>query len=390
MRGDVIQGPRRTWRVKASFKCTTRNVVFAIRCSRCSKLYVGETKRRLADRVTEHLRSIRLNTPSLPVATHFNQPGHFINDLQVCVAISCDRETDRKLKEEKLIYSLGTLAPHGMNVSFRAFPIPETKNRDVLLTINNLTSGLTNSNPLAILECLTDIGPNICLVVERNGNETWLFAFHLDEEGNRPIVKELFTHKFDKHIRTFPFLVIIPPEAAFDVNAQYTYECSTPVEIILKEDDLYMKIGTDMATFVSVPQTLTLNRYKRIDENNKVGDGPDGGIPVAISTSTPPSNVERDAEQGSDDYDPMCVEGNTEGPLGVVVFPPWMTEPGEIPQNNMFFLTSLAPRGDAVFEAANTTEEQLYISSVDNQDPSVLIASLEKSSADFRVIRSDS
>nr|XP_054757394.1 uncharacterized protein LOC129263511 [Lytechinus pictus] len=156
-------------------------------------------------------------------------------------------------------------------------------------------------------------------VVERNGNETWLFAFHLDEEGNRPIVKELFTHKFDKHIRTFPFLVIIPPEAAFDVNAQYTYESSTPVEIILKEDDLYMKIGTDMATFVSVSQTLTLNLYKRIDENNKVGDGPDGGIPVAISTSTPPSNVERDAEQGSDGDDPMCVEGNTEGPLGVVV-----------------------------------------------------------------------
>ncbi|XP_063952133.1 uncharacterized protein LOC129255387 [Lytechinus pictus] len=127
MRGDVIQGPRRTWRVKASFKCTTRNVVYAIRCSRCSKLYIGETKRRLADRVTEHLRSIRLNTPGLPVATHFNQPGHFINDLQVCVAIPCDRETDRKLKEEKLIYSLGTLAPHGMNVSFRAFPMPETK-----------------------------------------------------------------------------------------------------------------------------------------------------------------------------------------------------------------------------------------------------------------------
>ncbi|XP_041467042.1 uncharacterized protein LOC121417411 [Lytechinus variegatus] len=262
------------------------------------------------------------------------------------------------------------------------------RNRDVLLSINNLTSGLTNSSPLAILECLTDIGPNIALVVERNGNETWLFAFHLDEEGNRPIVKELFTHKFDHHIRTFPFSVIIPPNAAFDVAAQYTYDSSTPVQIILKEDDQYMEIDTDKATFVPASQTLTLNLYERIDKRNEVGDG---GIPVAISTPTPHSNVEKGAESGSYCHDPMCVEGVSEGPLGVVVFPSWMTEPNTvIPQNNMFFLTSLDPTGDAVFEAANTPQELYMISSVDNQDPSVLLASLGKSIADFRVIRVDS
>nr|XP_054767555.1 sulfotransferase 1C2A-like [Lytechinus pictus] len=54
---------------------------------------LGETKRRLADRVTEHLRSIRLNTPGLPVATHFNQPGHFINDLQVIYVARNPKDT---------------------------------------------------------------------------------------------------------------------------------------------------------------------------------------------------------------------------------------------------------------------------------------------------------
>nr|XP_054757398.1 uncharacterized protein LOC129263515 [Lytechinus pictus] len=205
---------------------------------------------------------------------------------------------------------------------------------------------------------------------------------------NRPIVKELFTHKFDHHVRTFTFPVIIPPEAAFDVAAQYAYESSAPVQIILKEDDHYMEIDTEKATFVPASQTLTLNFYERIDKRNEVGEG---GIPVAISTSTPYHNVERDAESGSYCHDPMCVEGVSEGPLGVVVFPYWMTERGTvIPQNNMFFLSSLAPTGDAVFEAANTQEELYMVSSVDNQDPSVLIASLDKSSADFRVILLDS
>lgn len=64
-----IQGP--SFMVTDRFSCISTNVVYILSCKRCNILYVGETKRRLAVRITEHLRSIDLNLPGFPVATHF-------------------------------------------------------------------------------------------------------------------------------------------------------------------------------------------------------------------------------------------------------------------------------------------------------------------------------
>ncbi|KAJ8033518.1 hypothetical protein HOLleu_23779 [Holothuria leucospilota] len=49
------------------FTRTSANVVYVLICKRCNILYVGETKRRLAHRVTEHLRSIKQNLPGFPL-----------------------------------------------------------------------------------------------------------------------------------------------------------------------------------------------------------------------------------------------------------------------------------------------------------------------------------
>ena len=54
---------------------------------RCPLLYIGETGRNLRSSFSEHLRSIRNNTPMFPMAHHFNSTGHSISDVQVrCVA----------------------------------------------------------------------------------------------------------------------------------------------------------------------------------------------------------------------------------------------------------------------------------------------------------------
>ena len=98
-------------------------MIYAITCTRCEKNYFGETKRRLADRFTEHLRSIKLNFPGLPVASHFNSSGHSIFNARVSVVTSCINDTHRKTEEERLIYNLGTLEPRGMNVRFNSFPV---------------------------------------------------------------------------------------------------------------------------------------------------------------------------------------------------------------------------------------------------------------------------
>ncbi|KAJ8046455.1 hypothetical protein HOLleu_05127 [Holothuria leucospilota] len=114
-----ILGPNNNrFNVHQHFTCISANVVYVLVCKRCNILYVGETKRRLADRVTEHLRSIKQNLPGFPVATHFNPPSTCsIRDLMVLAAISCrGSDHDRLAAENRLIMKLGTLSPHGLNV----------------------------------------------------------------------------------------------------------------------------------------------------------------------------------------------------------------------------------------------------------------------------------
>ena len=121
--GNTIRDPLRNWNVLGSYTCISSNVIYAITCTRCEKLYIGETKRRLADRLTEHLRSIKINFPGLPVAAHLNSSEHSIFSAMVSVVTSCVNDTYRKTEEERLIYNLGTLEPRGMNVGFHSFPV---------------------------------------------------------------------------------------------------------------------------------------------------------------------------------------------------------------------------------------------------------------------------
>ena len=101
----TIKGPKSTWHVKNHFTCTTTNIIYAITCTACHSVYVGETKRRLADRITEHLRSIRLNTPGLPVAQHFNLPGHSSENVKVCGLMQCPGVTTKNESSRKNVSS---------------------------------------------------------------------------------------------------------------------------------------------------------------------------------------------------------------------------------------------------------------------------------------------
>ncbi|KAJ8026637.1 hypothetical protein HOLleu_31530 [Holothuria leucospilota] len=109
--------------VNQHFTCTSTNLIYILVCGRCNCLYVGETKRRLADRITEHLRSIKQNLQGYPVATHFNPPSPCsIKDLAVTAALMCrGSDRDRQTAENRLIMKLGTLSPHGLNIRMDLF-----------------------------------------------------------------------------------------------------------------------------------------------------------------------------------------------------------------------------------------------------------------------------
>ena len=92
---------------------------YCISCRRCPVLYIGETGRMLRERTGEHLRAITRNPPGFPVAEHFNKPSHGLDDMVVCCVKQCRGTNDAKRRDEmRLIFHLGTLRPHGLNVDF--------------------------------------------------------------------------------------------------------------------------------------------------------------------------------------------------------------------------------------------------------------------------------
>ena len=82
----------------------------------CLPFFIGEIR----SRFSEHLRSIRNNTPAaFPVAQHFNSTGHSISDIRVRGMQLCNgTNLQRKQREMRLIFQLGTVQPDGLNVNF--------------------------------------------------------------------------------------------------------------------------------------------------------------------------------------------------------------------------------------------------------------------------------
>jgi len=57
-------------------------IAFICRLYNC--LYIRETGRRLRERFSEHLRSIRNQSRWFPVAERFNSASHSLDDIVVC------------------------------------------------------------------------------------------------------------------------------------------------------------------------------------------------------------------------------------------------------------------------------------------------------------------
>ena len=55
-----------------NLNCQSEEVVYAIKCSICKAMHVGETSRKLHERFTEHTSNINAKK-SGPVAKHFNE-----------------------------------------------------------------------------------------------------------------------------------------------------------------------------------------------------------------------------------------------------------------------------------------------------------------------------
>ena len=70
--------------------CDSSHVVYIILCEKCKIFYIGETRKSLSKRMSQHLNQIKKYVPfkkyhDKEVAKHFNLKGHKLDDFKCCV-----------------------------------------------------------------------------------------------------------------------------------------------------------------------------------------------------------------------------------------------------------------------------------------------------------------
>lgn len=104
----------RRFTIGTPINCKSSHLIYLITCTKCHMQYVGETSRQLAERLTDHLSSIRLRKPT-PVGLHFNLPGHTHRHLSLLGIERQLNPSTRKTKELVWQTLLQTAHPHGFN-----------------------------------------------------------------------------------------------------------------------------------------------------------------------------------------------------------------------------------------------------------------------------------
>ena len=66
---------KRSWNSMCNVNCTIKNIVYAMQCNQCGKLYVGQTKNQIKIRFQQHFYSIASKGEGI-VPNHFNLPDH--------------------------------------------------------------------------------------------------------------------------------------------------------------------------------------------------------------------------------------------------------------------------------------------------------------------------
>ena len=114
-----IKRPKESIVIESS-TCISKDIVHGIICKQCHIVYIVETGRRLADKITEHIRS---TPPHHPMAQRFNPPSCWsLNDFAATGIIHCNSSNENQLNiDNHIIYKLGNLSRLGHNNKFHCF-----------------------------------------------------------------------------------------------------------------------------------------------------------------------------------------------------------------------------------------------------------------------------
>ena len=122
--GKIVAHYGKEYITKHNVTCNSTNVIYCIECVKCSKRYVGQTKRSIKKRIGEHLSSIKKQKDNA-VGDHFNRcsckPDKKDLKIHILDFIFQHPKSDRASQlrntiEYNWIHRLKTVAPAGMNL----------------------------------------------------------------------------------------------------------------------------------------------------------------------------------------------------------------------------------------------------------------------------------
>ena len=163
--------------------CSSSNVIYLLSCEHCSLQYVGQTGRRLRDRITEHRNNISKGNSSSPFLTkHFKSqpclgakfsisileklPGSGLTARNV---VDSSKVAFRRERESYWILKLRTVFPYGMNhdtgkhqpqgdtVIGKMFPKLSSKKRRSQSRTRNYRNVINNSSNSSFLSSIDGI-----------------------------------------------------------------------------------------------------------------------------------------------------------------------------------------------------------------------------------------
>ena len=100
------------WSINKRVDCNSSNVVYLIECNieTCKERYIGETNRKLKDRLADHRGYVTSGVVTQPTGAHFNLPGHSVANLTVTILEKVKKKCNlyRKQRESYFIQKLNT------------------------------------------------------------------------------------------------------------------------------------------------------------------------------------------------------------------------------------------------------------------------------------------
>ena len=115
---------KKRYNAKINVCCNSSNLIYCLTCNTCEKQYVGMTKRKLRQRLYEHLRNIRQGNVNDPIGRHFSKVPHNQDPSKVKVHVLSfithppDSRTALNMRlrfELDWIHRLRTTLPRGLN-----------------------------------------------------------------------------------------------------------------------------------------------------------------------------------------------------------------------------------------------------------------------------------